>query len=406
MQEIVITGRALTPLALREGRSKNEFRTQRYIPGSALRGALAEVQRLLHPEMTAEFTSFFLQGRVSYGNLMPANFEYDSELLNQHSPVAPLPATARTCKRCGGFRAQSQGKDERHGVCDSLIPWLLFALSGRKNASALAPIEACRQDRCGAELTGIRGFYRRGALPGGIGCSEETTGLITRIGINRMTGATQEGVLFSREVLPKGTVFWGRCLVDEDLVDQWLPVVQEASASETLRIGSARTSGLGKISISGERAEKTLTAAAIREGAEGFNSLLSREADRCGIKLEQPYYLPLTLLSDVIAGDELLRCLTSLTGGYWRREHGLAGARLVYQCAGHRRLSGWDGLSRLPKPDIYSIVMGSVFVYGFDDEPDYEQLLAVQQSGLGERLDEGFGRIRWADQWHLEVQPL
>ena len=105
----------------------------------------------------------FLSGKAMYSNLLPQIFsKLKSELRDEVDPVAQLPFTAKTCKRQRGFIFQSTPDELKHGVQDTLIPWLLFSLSAEKEVGVLVDASKCPEENCGAVLEGLPGYYRRG----------------------------------------------------------------------------------------------------------------------------------------------------------------------------------------------------------------------------------------------------
>lgn len=404
MQWVTLGGEALTPLALRKGRNPEKMETLNYIPGTVMRGALAEAHRILRPGKKEEFSSFFMAKRVLYGNLMPSTFPED-ELQDQATPVNFLPFTAATCKRYAGFAFQSRGNSEKHGIRDLLLPKLIFTLSSETNAEPLLEVSLCPV--CRSEMERATGFYRRGFRRREAGQPKIMTAVITRTGINRKTGTVQEGILFSREVVERGTFFWGYALIEKGILDEWQSFLEEAAGEGMIRVGTGRTSGLGRLSIGVTEVTTSFdNPDEIKRRCRRFNELLRSEAKKYRVNLSHPFYLPLTLLSDAIVVDGALLYRTVLTGSWMEKILSINDIQLVFQAAERRRVSGWNSILGLPRPDEWGIAMGSVFVYGLPKEPDYELLWQLQQKGIGERADEGFGRICWADRWHEEVELL
>lgn len=408
MKKIIVSCKALTPLCLREDKKKDSQETIPYIPGTSWRGSLAWAHTIACPGKEQEFLDLFLSGKAVYSNLLPADFSKSkSELRDKVDPVAPLPFTAKSCKRLRGFLFQSTPDELKHGVRDTLISWLLFSLSGEKEAEVLLKASKCLEEKCGAVLEGLQGYYRRGKA-GAVGLSDLNTYIITRTGINRATGTVQENILFSREVIQKGTSFWGFTLLDDELEDQWCDFLSEDLVRGFMRVGSGRSSGLGKIHIEVEDSASVVLdfiAKKIKVRLIAFNDVLRKEAELYNIRLKKPCYLPLTLRSDTILRDDSMRFITALGDEWFEKTTGNEG-KLVYQCARPRRISGWDGIKKLPRGDVWGIAAGSVFVFALEQEPDYCRLAESQLSGVGERVREGYGRFIWADDWHQEVNML
>jgi len=398
------------PLSFRSGRDKADASTLDYVPGSTLLGGLAGAHaRLRHdPE---EFDTFFMGEMSRFGNLYPSRFKSD-ELKGAEGPVRPLPTTARSCKRFPGFKCESvsdpSGK-EYHGVSDALIPWALFALSGQGNGAPLESLKTCPDPRCESSTAPFGGFYRRDVFDADFfGQAKPLKGLRTRTGINRATGTVQHGVLYSREVLDD-TTFWGTLRVPGEAAEPFSAFVGEANEKGMLRIGNNRSRGFGRVNLKLDEAGEPDTTENLRERIDGFNDALSRAAAEAAIEAEHAWYLPLTLESDVVLVDRLLRHRLSIPPQYLEERWGLGGAELVYNSSSSVRVIGWNSLLGLPKPDDVAIQKGSVFLYGMSDPLDAESLdalLTLENAGIGARRREGFGRVRVANRFHWEVKGL
>jgi CRISPR-associated protein Csx10 len=91
--ELTLTLQVCAPLALHQARASVQYvRTLDYIPGTTLRGALAEAYLAEHGAPDDIFRALFLSDQVQYGDLWPALEGKQTTL---------LPATAQVCKRYG-----------------------------------------------------------------------------------------------------------------------------------------------------------------------------------------------------------------------------------------------------------------------------------------------------------------
>ena len=401
-----------SPLNFRVSRSTTSFETLKYIPGTTLLGAFAAAHRKTR-DNEAEFKRFFLSGEICFGNLYPANFQASelsgTDLRDDEQPVKPIPNTARSCKRFSGFRFKAdEGDRERHGVMDSFIYWGLFALSGQTKVKILDSHKKCTyaddHGECAELLDAFSGFYRRGENVTEIGKSEVKTRLLTRTGISRETGTVQESILYNREVLNEGQWFWGTMsFADESLHDGFDNFAEDIGDKGILRIGNNLTRGLGKLGISQFDKFDTDDRASFKERADTFNKKFHTQAQRYGVDLPHGFYFPITLQSDAILPDQQLRYQMALNEDYLRD---LADAKLVYQNAGQRRVTGWNALFGLPKSAEWAISMGSVFLFGYNGTTDgrfYQKLYDIEQTGIGKRRPEGFGQVTVADAFHWEV---
>jgi CRISPR-associated protein Csx10 len=399
------------PLSFRSGRDTKTSETLGYVPGSTLLGGLAAAHAKLGRDKE-EFPAFFTHQASSFGNLypvpsVPKNAPKKLEDLKEDtSPVYPIPATARTCKRFEGFTFDEIDEDDpHHGVYDSLIPWAIFALSGGTSIGALDAEKYCPE--CDEPTDRFTGFYRRS--PQAIGKAEAKRSLRTRTGIDRNTGTVKHSILYSRQVLRAGSEFWGTVNVPDDRAQAFYDFIQEASKAKLLRIGNNRTRGFGRITLSLERAEQGDTVGTLRQRINDFTAELRCQAQEADVDASHAAYVPLTLTADAILYDRLLRCQTTITPAYLDEVWGLADAEPIYQNSGTRRVMGWNSLWRVPKPDDIAIAMGSVFLFAFQeslDEDHLQALLMMQDQGIGARRREGFGRLMVADPFHSEVKGL
>ena len=69
-------------------------------------------------------------------------------------------------------------------------------------------------------------------------------------------------------------------------------------------------------------------------------------------------------------------------------------------------VSGYNSHLRLPRQQWEAIAAGSVFVFKLEDNPDQNSLLQLEQSGLGLRKGEGYGRVAVNRQGNLNKQQI
>ncbi len=392
--------RAATPLALRRGRDTEHAETLPYLPGTVLLGAFATVHTWLRGKETEEFATFFRRNQIRFGNAYPARFS-NEELQHDLAPVLPIPTSARSCKRASGFHCDSAPAQERHGVSDHLIPWTMFALSGEQEYTILDNVSRCAM--CKEPMDRISGFYRRSA-EGKIGRADVKTQLMTRTGISRTRGTVQESILYSREAIRAGSEFWGWVEVPEHLQEAFKAFYEEVRQVGLLRIGTSRSRGLGGILLSDlEPLTQESSFPDLRERVSSFSTALKEQARQVHVPLNGlQYFVSLTLTADAIFLDRLLRYHTNLDEVI-RDEAGVTGAKLVYTNASSHILHGWNELIGLPRVSIPVVGMGAVFLFGFEQEPNYAALDRLEREGIGERRSEGFGTLRVADRFHWEV---
>jgi len=68
--------------------------------------------------------------------------------------------------------------------------------------------------------------------------------------------------------------------------------------------------------------------------------------------------------------------------------------------------SGWSTAWGLPKPTALAARMGSVYAFRWEGTVDelLPELERIEQEGVGERRDEGFGECLVCHPFHLEVE--
>jgi CRISPR-associated protein Csx10 len=427
--------KTLSPLAIRADHSPTGVHSIPYIPGSTLLGSLAATHRLLYPNKQEEFADFFLRGKIQYPNLYPASFkpkrESDDVRGEGSLPVYPIPRTAQTCKRFGGFKRlkdEPKGDDEaRHGVRDSLFDWAIFTLLQQNIASTseesvektifiLEQHKTCPV--CDQPLDSYIGYYRRYSNSE-LATAHAETRLLTRTGINREYGIVQENILYNYLVFEENTNFFGLIQANDDIADQFfrflLPEESEQSDlfySSILRLGTSKTRGLGRVDFTVQPlpdTENNFTT--FKRRVQIFNDSLRMQAKQSGLTLPHPCYIALTLHAPVILHDEWLRQEGCISAQRLAKLTGLDRVSddlftLLYYSTSIRRLMGWQALWGLPRAYDYALEAGSVFFYAVNqpiDDTWLSPLFELEQHGIGQRRAEGFGRIAIADPFHQEV---
>lgn len=391
---LFVQAKAETPIAFRSGRSSRQETTLTYIPGSALLGGLSVAHSLSKKE--SEFADFFLLEKVLYRNLYPAKIsDLNKSLIGIFSPIRPLPRTSFSCKRFSGFQFNADiEQEERHGVLDSLIAWAAFALN--KDTNLLFKLRDCS---CGEPRDAFSGFYKQKDTANEFAITETSKGLFTRTGISRKRGSATEGILYSREFLSSGSEFYGELWVDDAIFKGFESFLEDISDSGLLRVGHNRTRGLGALVFPSYKTNVFNDSAKDIEDRTKNFSLELRKATK---DTKYQFYLPITLISDCIYPDLAGRYYLQLNSKIMEKDFHIKGAELIYCNATTHQIAGWSSLWGLPKADELAIAMGSVFLFGLKEEPNWQVLASVQEKGIGSRLTEGFGVVRIADEFHIK----
>lgn len=414
MVRIQLRLKAVSPVAFSARRGTSNFvDTLDYVPGSALRGAVAaHYLSRIGGAGDARFQTILVKGEASFGNLYPVRLGLRSSV---------IPSTARSCKTFDGFLSDR----DKHGVFDSLMAAASARLSG--NFAALDERARCTVTRCGLPTHRFSGFYEEkagdsgGTPPALYSKVDVSKRHVTHAGINRASQSAEPGFLYAQQVINeswregsggefKPQVFAGDLLVREHQADYVRSSLLPRGT--VLRLGDSRSRGLGRMEVDHIGPAETDTETTVRGRIREFNKRL---AEKAGV---QPNidYISLTLQSDAIITDSFLRYETTIEGEDISRAIHAAnsqcgiearGFHLVFASADKKLVQSWNAASGYPKPDAAAITMGSVFLFKLLNGKAAElaqPLLALQESGIGQRRSEGFGRLSICDSFHWEVQ--
>lgn len=415
MKHYRIAGVLESPLVVRRERQSQRSEGVRYVSGTLVRGALAQVylQNKGAPDDT--FARLFLdEMQCRFGPLDPGEYVF--------------PRTAYSCKRYGGFA----GPDGMHGVIDMLVP----ILASRLQAGPHVP-QRCR--RCGHDLKAMEGFWEYREGHAALAHRRWRRSSAMHVGIDRSTHTAAEGLLFSLPTLePEATA------VDAPSLVGWVAATDPAMAAlrelldandGVVRIGHARTRGYGRVRITftNGRLPEAPSAEPIsptqqREKWQEFSrAMLNRIAPHV-YDPERCFLFTLSLPSGAILLDPLLRYTLDPAGMVsWlpplpapnpvlRPDQyptvNFAGGTL--QCltamTGHERLRGWNVAHGLPRQDEWAVMRGAVYAYMYQGSAQGQDellthLYELERAGLGARRNEGFGRVIICDEFHLRFAP-
>lgn len=383
-----LTARLLAPVCLVQNRGVgNTLPTLDYIPGTTVRGLLAPLY-LEQPggNADARFRDLFINDNVSFPNLHIEGAQV-------------IPLSALSCKYHQGFGTQN----DNHGAVDGVLPWLRSRLQ-HNDLEDLA--KTCRHTSCGAPLDRLTGFYsREGNWEKRVGVEKC---LLARTAIGESREVVKSGDLYTLEALQENQEFSGELTAEADQIQKLQDLL---TAQPKGWLGTARSRGLGEVALSLTENKETPGYTVGQRLAE-FNAGLPQDGQlrlRC---------FSLTLLSDAIVLDELLGYRSQPLIVDLKFAAGITAASVLDEfCplmawSGVQRVSGWQASWSMPKPEEQACSRGSVFVFGLKND---EQVLTAEQikelvtiltrleeTGLGERPAEGFGRLRVCDEFHWE----
>lgn len=357
--------------------SGNIVYTMDYIPGSALRGAMASrfIERLGKPEDNWEkFKKYFCSDMVRFENMYMAEGS---------SYVIPIPLSSKTCKAYNGFRWDDKQTGPHHGVSDYLT----------KGIPDYCP--KCKHE---TPLENITGFY---SVPHRDSYTQiESVDIKKRFSIHNEiedeTQRTKEGILYTLEQIGEEQEFKGSIIcADNGIRDDFTNDVIGEDDEFYLYVGQARSRGMGQIGIKWAFDDFSFDQGFFPPLEERFNGF----DEKC---------FSVTLYSDVILVDEYLRCLTSLSSSYLSKilEVELIPVKIF---STYHIVSGWHSGARLPKEDDVAITKGSTFLFqynGNEREKLVKGLNTLEEEGIGLRRNEGFGRIVICGPYHRNVNEL
>jgi len=441
MVRVPIRVKAISPLSLNVRRRSGQIlETARYLPAPTLRGAFAG--QLLR-QSRAKYERFFQSvEQVRFSDLYPVPpFTYFDER-GSAVPV-PLPLTAVTCKHHAGFLSQQRYAEEerherpnehpRHGVFDLLLKHLVYSHIPHPQKPLLVHCPTCGSGVPAERYEGHYQFEGRfpwepddGRVVEPLFLREEaSTYYLTRTAINRYSGTAQEKQLYTTEVVAEETVFLGTV----DLPDEaTLRGEALAELSRWARIGGDANVGLGQMEVTvfEDHPQPLTTGAAIRQRIESFNAQLKTVAAQMQAEQGQAeglkgVFFSVDLRSDailtgpygeptlILRGEDLSSRLSELHQGFAACPVALCAPAVPSFTVDSTLCAGWSAAWQMPKEVRLAVRRGSVFVFHVEALTDElcAALAALENSeGIGERQEEGLGRVTVCHPFHWEVEPV
>lgn len=402
---------SLAPLHFAGGRALGEAaETLHYIPGTALRGALA--------------AAFLAANDASAPGLRPltedARFSNLYPVAGTGAASAPLPLSSVTCGHTPGFLA-----DGGHGVGDLLLAAEAALLAKEATAGANGPpaaqgwippdreaLAACR--RCPEERRRLpapgtipwRGFYARreeGPLQASVNVGTALEGKPT--GRRQLTQHT----VTVRQTLVVGQHFSGIVAFPDtgtaDMVTQLL-----RRQDDQLWVGAGRSRGLGAVHIAITDVAALDEDMASRQA--GLTAALVKRGAPNEVALPENYsYMALTLQSAALLPDAFGRWQRTISADALSAWAGWPAGTVELRQAfvAETAIEGWNAALGLPKPDAMAIAAGSCWLFRIRDVPVADVVAAFQRleaEGIGDRRQEGFGMLRACDALHWQEPEM
>jgi len=369
--------------------------TKSYLPGSVLRGALAEWLKLQGEE--SQITP--MVRKIRFGNFFPSPSERTYAL--------PFPMTALECKLHGGFRTVPRNDEPGHGIRDSLLVALAYAELEKRGAHFPVPMllrcaYAERSSKCGGRMERVNGFYAH--MPEGWKKIEIPKMLQTKVALSRHRRATQEAMLYRVVGIRPKCTFVGRVWSDSEAI------VQEVKeAIETVGVGALTGRGFG----TAHAKEVNPTWESVSERLKAFNEKLSEvwcdlanlanQVNSAAPNRPEGTYFSVDLLAPAVlsnpSGIPTLKLFLQINGKQLEP---------VFWATRPDFISGFSTAWGLPKPTRLGAAMGSVYVFWTDEPQDavVSWLEDLEAKGVGDQTDEGLGEILVCHPFHKEVMPI
>ncbi len=394
------------PLIMGEVRAGSQFLTgQTCIPGRVLRGAWAE---WLARQGMGDDQILDLVNRIRIGNFYPAA-EWRSLRY-----ALPLPISAMSCKQEGGFSTEPSLPGRRgHGVLDVLLAHLAYHRLEKQGAQFPLPFSlVCEQ--CNGRVEAYGGFYavyRDGNTDRYVSFRPKFQAQ-TKVALSRYRRASVEGMLYTASALsPKvdtpseehgssPLTFVGRIYgYDGDAL------ISLREALSGVALGALHTRGYGRVEV--KEAEADLPP--LRERFRAFNQILKtrwQDLQRLAVNAaglpQEPagLYFTVDLLAPGVFQDQGVPTLVPTLSILGQE------LRPIFWMARPDMASGWSTAWGLPKLTNLAARMGSVYVFQWDgaEQDLIPALKTLEEQGVGERRDEGFGECLVCHPFHQEIE--
>lgn len=342
----------------------NSARSLHYVPGGLVRGALINNYRLDKNAEASndEFRRFFLSNETRYLHAYPwygNERDSDENLRALPTPLAwkvPKATAAGSTTRATQVFNLAQTDSEEHGLTG-----VKFDLWWRDGNEIRSP-EIAVQFNVHTQRDAIRGRAKEDL-----------------------------GAVFRYEALPAGLLVCGIILTANKQDAEEIKKLLRRNGGELL-LGKARTAGYGRASV--EKVEDL--GSEWREGRRWVEKKRSRDEEGDEFEEFQPpaavQNFRLTFLSEALLRDEHGQLtLDPLPALKARLGVENLSATKVFRAA--EIVGGFNRKWGLPLPQVTAIAAGSVFVLKSETPIVWETLCKLEETGVGERRTEGFGRV-------------
>jgi CRISPR-associated protein Csx10 len=361
--KMLVVAESLEPLILSTTNlGGNEYQSISYINGTALLGAFAaKYIYYFGLQDYDEFLGIFKRGKVTFSPLYPAK-----KIDNQVLPGIPIPQDFLTCKRKPFFIKQAHylnGKKYLYAYANKKIPHTC---------------EACKDD---APLVNAQGYLA--LTEGNYTLYNPLFSFCPHVGMREDERRAAKGQLFSYQAMNEGQFFVGELgFKDRASLEKILSLGHKTDEgwSITLRIGKGNTRGYGQVRL-----------------------LLKPVSESClnpwpiAARVKDSQNITLTFLSDSIICDPWGRSVSRFTPAVLSELIGLKVERINNIFVRTKEIRGFSGITGLPAFVDLAVKAGSALGFSLAPEVTLDEcrrlLGNLEESGLGFRSQEGFGRV-------------
>lgn len=412
MEQLQLTIKAESPLAIGSKKPGSVSEAADYIPGSVLRGAIAgQLLRLAgtDPQANDDFSRLFVQeGAAIFSNAYPTNFT-NPDSAKRGLPVNVLPSTAVSAKLKPGFKPKGDG------VFDTLID--RFCAEHWQQLYNPTTLTGDRVE----PYRGFYTYYQNNNQKAVYESHSVSKRLLTRVGINRRRSASEEQILYSLEVMNETnnyegkfypTVYTAKINVTDSTLAQHLAAFIKYLDTQ-IRLGGSTSRGLGRVSLT----VKTINFQSnLRTNIQKFDQALKIRWQKWeklygkfyqpNISLSSRIFFTLNLQSDAILSEQWQRT-TVISPTLLCQMTGIEDTTLKLETAysSYDYASGWNAAWGLMKDIELVTNLGSVYLFSTEKiDAWYSALEKLEYQGIGARTQEGFGQIKVCDTFHTIFQ--
>ena len=345
------------------GQFVNHYNTLDYIPGTSLLGMLRVAVGRSYPESLP-----LLSEDSICSNLYPIPnwIKYEDHINEGSLPfICPIPLSARQQKASDAFTSSTNTNKYPH--------WLLKTDKQHLLANELKGDFADTETEADSSKSFRGGYIIRENTKSEWGYYCPPLTLKLRNAIDSNTQRTGTDSLITQDCLAAGNRFLGtiRLSSKEEAKKLYNTLIKIAENNPFLHIG---------------KGSKPVSIKAVYPVKSKISPLINPETNT----------IRLTCLSDVIMRDQQLQFNNCISSEYLADKLGIKGndIKLTKQFSNTRIIHGFHGLAGIRRFGVQAICKGSVFVYECAVTEDVRKLLIeLEETGIGFRTNEGYGRI-------------